>query len=152
MHALQSWLAASAMSPAATGNPAGLLRAAHRTPSLSCMSWCRNVEEGEPHINPTGGKKKRGSGKDPAVQKDCEPCCPIPALLISEGGNCRSLHPSSDKEEGRGLNPPCTDPIRRGASNAAEGAGMMLGQETDVRLGAELLCSWRVCACFCSLG
>ena len=113
------------------------------------------MEEGEPHINPTGGKKKRGSGKDPAVQKDCGPCCPIPALLIllsQKKASAGASIPFQDKEEGSGLNPPWTDPIRRGASNAAEAAGVMLGQETDVRLGAELIYSWRACACFRSLG
>lgn len=153
LHTLQSWLAASAMSPAAMGIPVRLLGAAHRTPSLSYMScdiFCRKVEEGEPHINPTG-KKKRGSGKDPAVQKDCGPCCLISALLIF----CirRHLQESpSGQEGGVRVNPPRTDPIRRGASSAAEGVGVMLGQETDVRLGDELIYSWRVCACFSSLG
>lgn len=37
------------------------------------------------------------------------------------------------------MNPPWTDPVRRGASDAAEGAGVMLGQETDVRLAAQLI-------------
>lgn len=113
------------------------------------------MEEGEPRVNLTGGKKKRGSGKDPAVQKDCGPCCLIPALLILPSQKKASAGASislQDKEEGRGLNPPWSEPLRHVASNAAEGAGMILGQETDVRLGAELIYSWRACACFCSLG
>lgn len=113
------------------------------------------MEEREPHINPTGGKKKSGSGKDPAVQKDHGPCCPIAALLIlpsQKKASAGASIPLQDKEEGKALNPPWTDPISRGASSTAEGAEGMLGQETDVRLGAELIYNGRACACFCFLG
>lgn len=113
------------------------------------------MEEREPHINSTGGKKKTGSGKDPAVQKDRGCCCPIAALLVlpsQKKASAGASIPLQDKEEVSVLNPPWTDPISCGAFNTAEGAGVMLGQETDVRLGAELIYNGRAYACFCFLG
>lgn len=114
------------------------------------------MEVGEPHINPTEGKK-RASGKDLAVQEDCGPCCPIPALpalpLVLSQMSARASIPLQNKGKGRELNPPWTDPIRCGASNAAEGAGVIIiDQETAVRLESELIYSWRPCDCFWSLG
>ena len=142
MHALQSWLPGSATSPAATKNLEDSFPLVHELVMFSVGMWER--------VNPTQGKK-RGPGKDPAVWRNCGPCCPIPALLIllsQKKASAGASTPLQCKEEGRGLNPPWTDPIRCGASSAAERAGVMLGQETDVRL----ICSWRACACFCSLG